>query len=239
MVIICVSKVNSLAQTRKTVYDNQVWFQYFMNARLSEKWSAYFDGGYRTTDWNKSRQYLLRTAATYHLNSKHTIQAGFAYFVTYARSGSNILPVPELRPWQRYNVTSTLGRAIVIQRYRLEERFFHKYKGAELTDGYKFNFRASYHLGFAVPLNKKTLEKGTVFLQASNELFINFGSGIVYNIFDQYRIFGGLGYQFTKEIGCLAGYQHVWQQGSDGLTMNDNSCVRLSIIHNLDFRSKE
>jgi hypothetical protein len=239
-VTICVSLLQVSAQSRKTVYDHQAWFQYFLNARVSEKFSVNLDGGYRTSDWfGKNYQYLLRSGLTYHINKKQNFQAGVAYFTTYSWVADQSLSVPEIRGWQRFNSSSNLGRIIIIQRYRLEERFIHKSKKLELVDGYKFNFRATYHLGFQLPLNKKLIEKGTVFLQASNEIFINFGSDIVYNVFDQERIFGGLGYQFTDGLSCVAGYQQVWQQKSDGLTINDNACIRLSIIHNIDFRNKE
>lgn len=236
---LCITTVDSVAQQRKTVYDNQLWFQYFLNARVSEKWGVYFDGGYRTTQWNKSNQYLLRLGATYHFNRNINAQAGLAYFVGYVRSGDKVLQNPEIRPWQRINAISSIGRCVITQRYRFEERFVHKFKGAELADGYNFNFRVSYHMALQVPLNKPKIEKGAFYLQATNELFVNFGGNIVNNVFDQDRVFGGFGYQVSKQFAVLTGYQHIWQQRSDGFTINDVSCLRLTIFYNMDFRNKE
>ncbi len=234
-------RVMAQAQSRKTIHSDQVWTQYFLAARLSDKFSLHFDMGYRSRGvFSGHSVAFVRPGLTYHITPNLNFQVGYAHFEAFfTNSEGNDVNVPEQRGWQRFNYNKSYDRFLVFQKYRLEERFIRNANKTEVLPGHHFNFRAAYQLGFIVPVNHRTLEKNTVYIQASDEIFINFGGDIVYNVFDQNRVFAGVGYQMTKGAAVLAGYQHIWQQKSDGVTINSIDCYRVSIIQNMDFRKNQ
>ena len=61
--------------------------------------------------------------------------------------------------------------------------------------------RLRYSLSLNVPLNKKLIEKNAVYASLSNEIFINTQQ----NHYDRDRIYGGVGYCFSKYIKVEAG----------------------------------
>lgn len=78
----------------------------------------------------------------------------------------------------------------------MEERFNHKIANDALQDGYNLNFRFRYLLNLMVPLNLDFIEPNTLFFAFNDEIHINVGKQITYNLFNQNRLFVGLGYQF-------------------------------------------
>jgi hypothetical protein len=108
----------------------------------------------------------------------------------------------------------------------------------ELQEGYNFNFRFRYLLNLMVPLNREFIQPNTVFLAFNDEIHINAGKQITYNVFDQNRLFVGLGYQFTKGLNVQVGYMNQFQQLPSGNHFNSNNVLRLFVFHNLDLRKK-
>ncbi|RTY99524.1 DUF2490 domain-containing protein, partial [Flavobacterium bomense] len=85
-------------------------------------------------------------------------------------------------------------------RYRFEQRF--------LEDDFKM--RARYFLSLNIPINKKEMDKNTIYASAYNEIFINTEG----NYFDRDRIYGGLGYCFSKSLKMELGVMSQIQQNS-------------------------
>ena len=63
------------------------------------------------------------------------------------------------------------------------------------------------------------LSKGDhpMFLAFYDEIFVNFGKEVSYNIFDQNRLYGALGFTISPDLKIEAGYLHqlVQQRGLD------------------------
>ena len=58
------------------------------------------------------------------------------------------------------------------------------------------------------------------FVLIGNEVMINAGNIINYNYFDQDRLYTGINYEINKKVSLQLQYMHVWQQASNGLTLN-------------------
>ncbi len=79
------------------------------------------------------------------------------------------------------------------------------YGGDFSTTTFKMRYRNQ--LKVTIPLNHKKMDDKTVYLQASEELFINIGEKVAnINLLDQNRILLGLGYKFNKFYALEAGY---------------------------------
>ncbi len=58
-----------------------------------------------------------------------------------------------------------------------------------MAHGYMFNYRLRYNVFFFTPLSKKAFAPHTFAAVLGDEVYFNFGRQIVYNTFDQNRIF--------------------------------------------------
>ena len=100
-----------------------------------------------------------------------------------------------------------------------------------------FNFRARYMIALMVPLTADAIAPGVPFAILNDEVHLNFGKEIVYNYFDQNRLFAGLGYQVSKSLNAQLGYMQVFQQREAGNRFFDTHALRLFVFHNLDLRN--
>lgn len=126
-----------------------------------------------------------------------------------------------------------------MQWIRLEERYRQNISAGEVTDDYNFNFRIRYNVSMTIPLKGRQVVPKTPFIFLNDEVHINFGKDIVYNYFDQNRLFAGLGYQFTSHLNAHLGYMYVFQQLPEGNEYVHTNAIRLFVFYNLDFRSNE
>ena len=229
------------AQASKTVNEvEQAWLGLFNQTRISKHWGIWFDVHQRQTDhfFNRPSQTFLRPAAIYYLNDNTRLMAGYA-FVWFYKAPQDQAGHQEHRPWQQIWWRQTHAWFNSTQWVRLEERFVEKVKNGAPQQDYGFNWRVRYSYTLAIPLNHKKTVPNTWSLSFQDELFINFGHQITYNYFDQNRLFGGIGYQFSEQCSATFGYMNVFLQTAAGNVFQSADCLRLYVYYNLDFRKKE
>ncbi len=215
-----------------------VWLGYFNQTRLTDKWGIWLDLHARRTDFlDRWATQIIRPGITYFANDHLRFTVGYAYARSYPAVGLHTVR-PENRLWQQVLWTSRQKRLQTQQWIRVEERFNRKIVNDELQDGHNFNFRFRYLLNLMVPLNRDFIEPNTLFFAFNDEIHINAGKQITYNVFDQNRLFLGLGYQFTKGLNLQVGYMNQFQQLPSGNHFNSNNVLRVFVFHNLDFRPK-
>ncbi|MDJ1472715.1 DUF2490 domain-containing protein [Cytophagaceae bacterium DM2B3-1] len=152
---------------------------------------------------------------------------------------------PELRTTTQVLFSYPLGRVIFEQRFRYEFRFF---GNRLLTDGsqgkdYYSNLwdnttrkgRLRYMTRIFVPLNQPQMKEKTLYLAASDEIMIGMGSNVIHEkIFDQNRLYVGLGYKFTPQFRLEAGYVNQFQPQkrlADGSKNSDiNNVLQVFIV---------
>jgi hypothetical protein len=78
------------------------------------------------------------------------------------------------------------------------------------------------------PLNRKLLEKGSVYIGIYNELFING----VKTFFDRNRLYGGIGYKYDKNIEFQIGLLRQEVQTSA------KTFLQFGMILNTNFKNK-
>lgn len=233
-IVFALLSISGFSEAQKKVsYNNLVWFGDFTKAKLNDKWSIYFDFGFRRTEWlNKWSQVLVRPGITYNLNSNVSATAGIAYFSHYS---SNYIR-PEYRGWQQLLFSDNYGRVKVNHRLRAEQRFNQKVVSNKLVDGYNYNNRFRYQLSFQVALNKKQIENKTVYFSISDEVFFNSGKEISNNYFDQNRFAVGLGYKLNEGLSVQVSYMDVFIQKSKVDSFENNNVLVINIYHNLLFK---
>ena len=194
------------------------WLMYFGQNRIKERLSLHTEVQYRnhTIAPVNIEQLLLRTGLNYHLASNAIVTAGYGYVTSYDEADSSTPLSKENRIWQQFILTNQVGRVKFEHRYRVEQRW--------VSGDYKNRLR--YRLMLTVPLNRKLMEPGTVFLVIYDEIFVNTEQ----IFFDRNRLYGALGYQFKPELAVQVGmlYQRVNAYGKKYL--------QLALIYNPDLR---
>ncbi len=202
------------------------WLMFFNQARFHEKWSIHTEAQYRSFEITPNTdQIMLRVGANYHINNNYSASAGYAYVPNFAFDKENLkgVQVSENRTWQQFLMRNNLGRVNFEHRYRLEQRWL------QSNNGDKYLNRIRYLLRLTVPLNKKVIEKQTVFLTFYDELFIHFSS----TPFDRNRLYGAIGYQFLPNLNIQLGY----------LTQTVNTTTKYylqtAVFYNVDLRKNK
>jgi Protein of unknown function (DUF2490) len=99
----------------------------------------------------------------------------------------------------------------------------------------KITDRIRYLLSLTFPVFKN---KKYPALVVSDELAIQFGKEVVYNTFEQNRLFFGIRQNLCKSISYDLGYMQVMQQKSTGYQYDKNNTFRLFFYFTPDLRKK-
>ncbi len=232
----------SFAQQKQITEEEQVWLGYFNQTRFAEKWGVWTDIHLRTKEdfFTQYSQALARIGLTYYLNNDTKLTAGYAYVNHFPSDNHKNISQPEHRPWQQLQWHTRYSRLRLMQWFRLEERFRRKIlNDDQLANGYQFNFRGRYNILSQFALGAQPFKPGTLSFVLSNEVFVNFGKGIVYNTFDQNRFFAGFAYHVNSHDNLQFGYMNVFQQLASGKNYRSNHVARVFYFHNLDWRKKQ
>ncbi len=230
------------AQSAKSIENsNQLWFGYYCQLRLTNKWEISADFQLRTREEfvNNFSQSVVRIGLTYYVSDETKLTAGYAYSSIYTGAANKKMPRPENRPWQQIQWRTIYGKKSMVQRIRLEERFRRKILNDSIpADGNSFNFRIRYNILYEVPFSKKGDTHNGLSFVINDEVHINFGKQIINNYFDQNRFFLGLKYQVTRQNNLQVGYMNLFQQLATGNKYRSIHAIRLFYFQNLDLRQK-
>lgn len=198
-----------------TDHKQQLWFQYFGQIRMNDKWTILLDGGARTEN------HFTRGIATasgraglmYSLSKSVRLAGGYAYFVQYPAYEVIGVSQPEHRFWQMAQYQKNHGRSQFTHTVRLEQRFRRKLASAnQLADAYRFNYRFRYSFSWQYPLLNHRLEKGDLSVILLDEIMVNFGKQVVYDHLDQNRAMAGLRYYFHRDHNLMVAYMNIYQK---------------------------
>lgn len=214
------------AQAQNITLRHQVWLGAFAQFKLSPKWSVWLDGQYRTFEHFHYGISAIagRTGIIYKVTPTIRSVAGYAYFRSIPLSGN--LPAPhEHRGWQMLQHTWNLPKVRLINGIRAEQRFRERVIQGKHTGEYAYNHRFRYNINAIFKLNKT---KGVVI---GNEIMMNIGKEIIYNQFDQNRVWIGLQHQispvFQVQVLYMLLYQHLPRPNERLLSHN----IRITLLY--------
>lgn len=213
----------------------QAWIQSYHEAKVSDRWTVLLDGGFRWRDGlNQKSAYIIRGGMGYSVSSKIRLAAGFANLGFY---GDEKVIRHEFRPYQEASYKTTWGAFGISQRLRIEERYF--VDRVSEFENTSFNFRFRYSIMLGIPLANLSAKNSDrkLILNIGDELFLNAGTEISSNVFDQNRAIFSPTIQWDKSLSISLTYNH--QLGStlapDSYTLSQ--VIWLQLRHTLDFRS--
>lgn len=181
------------------------WWMYFGNMQLNEKWNWHNEVQYRNYNFiGDLEQLLLRTGFGYNLTeNNNNLLLGYGYILSenYINNTDDKEQVQEHRIYQQFITKQKFGRFSLQHRYRFEQRW--------VESDFKMRFR--YFLGLNVALTKPSMQDNTLYLSGYNEIFLNTKSPV----FDRNRIYGGVGYKWSKTVRTELGYMNqLFEEGS-------------------------
>lgn len=180
------------------------WLIYIGNKKLNEKWNIHNEIQYRNYNAvGDLEQLLIRAGVGYNLTeNNNNVLLGYGYILSenYIGDTDDKVSVNEHRIFQQFTTKQSLWKVKLSHRYRFEQRF--------VEGDFKMRFR--YFLGLNIPLQYKEDGKNPLYLSAYNEIFLNTKS----SVFDRNRVYGGLGYKFSKQLKVELGYMNQFFETS-------------------------
>ncbi|WP_299989895.1 DUF2490 domain-containing protein [uncultured Pontibacter sp.] len=224
---------------RQVTQQQLIWYSYNNTLLLHSNWSFGTElHERRFFNPDKHHQFLVRNSIRRKVGEGWEASAGFTYFLQSPNEPDALvrLTIPELRPHLQLNYNQPLGNLTIAHRYRAEKRYFRNASDDRLTNGYNSNYRFRYRVGIEYKL--ATIRNQPLKLKVNNEVFVNAGKRILYNRFDQNRIYAGVNYAILDNLEFEAAYQHWYQQRRSGYQFYNRHIINLAIYHRIDLSKK-
>lgn len=219
------------AQNREYVRNKMFWSEIVLTGKIKGKFSYQLDYQYRRSAdadnvnggdhdnlFKNAFQQVLRPWLHYQAMDVLRLSVSpIGFWGTWGETANSLYVVPENRITLQATLNQKLNRVTITHRYRYEFRFignrmdaadtwniYHnqEFGGSDVEKG-----RMRYFLRALVPINHKVISPKTFYVDAYNEIFLNVGKQVAStNLFDQNRLFVGLGYRFGHDIRVEAGY---------------------------------
>ena len=231
-------------------FHSLAWVVYEGDHKLAQKWALHTEYQWRRVDWLRDpQQQLARLGLVRTLSDRVKASAGYTYFQSHRYGAYAEVPgqaEPEHRLYEDISLADKLGRLGLSQRIRLEQRWLgaRNQRGEGPVQTWEYQNRIRYQLAAEFPLQGPTIGDGEFYLNAFDELFIGFGQNVGDNVFNQNRLSGGVGYQFTSDAKLELNYlyqvrSHSEPDAASGQPVVElNQGVRLNVVYNLDFTKK-
>lgn len=233
--LLCVTG-QSQSKTVKNI--NQQWIQYYGQLKLDSRWAFFADGGYRVEDnFSKRAQYIARVAMGYALNPSISLAVGFANSGSYT---SAKLSKEEFRPYEELALHSKIGNLTFNHRFRVEERYINPVSNHQILHPGTFNFRFRYSFMAGIPIISLSKSKpgSRILLYLGDEIFLNAGKNIVYNVFDQNRLLISPTVQFSPHFSMSLTWNNQFASTSTAGTYNHTQVMWLQIKQDFDLNRK-
>jgi hypothetical protein len=224
-------------RVREIQTQNHTWTSVNSQIRLTDKFGVTADIHLRRTDFLSSNSFfLLRVGGMYYVNKQLSLGVAYGHMWLANQSGATELFSNENRLHQHIGFNQKLGKVQINQRLRIEERWIQKVKNFIPIDEIRYTTRFRYQLTLNIPVSSNPKLPS---LALSDELMMQTGKDIIYNNFDQNRLFAGIRQQVSPALAFDFGYMHVWQQRLSGYQYNRNHTIRLFFYWQPDFRKKK
>jgi hypothetical protein len=224
---------NSMAGSVKAQQQSAGWLANQTTIGVSKKWGILTGFNVRSNDkWVHFQTIGARIAVVYNIKKHVSIAGGIEQNYNRKMIGDVAGYFNDRIIWNHLLISHHIRRFNILHRLRLEERFISRLaveNGKLKKQGNNFAERLRYLFRVSHPLNsKKEFRKGG-YIAFAEELMLNFGDRSFVNgrLFDQNRIYAGVGYRFSSKIDMETGYLRQYVVPRDGNTYNNN-VVQLS-----------
>ena len=229
----------SFSQSRKVNTLNLMWFDFTEMVNFNPKWSWMAEMSERFfVSPTAQSQLVFRTYGFFNTRENWTIGQGFSTFLNKSAIGT----IREFRSEQQFEYNqnpATRDRLRIVHRYRSEQRFTLSSSESEIGEGYSFKMRFRYRLNFDILLAKLGERNSLLKLRINNEIFLNAGKQVVYNVFDQNRLYAALVLPLMNRLTVAIAYMNTYMQKSAGDKYDLIHTYRISFQHQLSANRRQ
>ena len=212
----------------------QSWISLNTTERFTTKWGMVADVHYRANKiFADPNFYFVRAGVNYWLKDNITFTLGYAHMWLAPTTIGWHTFSNENRVYEQAQIISKIGNVTVLHRIRNEQRWQEKIAADTSTHTNKFTDRIRYLASFTIPIMKNSHLPALVL---SDELSMQTGKEVVYNVFDQNRLFLGIKQNISKRLSFDLGYMLVDQEKADGYHYDQNHTFRLFFYYQPDLR---
>lgn len=241
LVLVWIVALNSLGlsavdgQSAKEINQQaQFWWSINSTSRITDRFGIVGDVHIRRNHFLEDPSfYFLRFGTHFWLTERFTLTIGYAHLWKAPSSDDLHTWTDEDRIYQQVQYSSKIGSVSMLQRFRNEQRWQEQTVNDELLPDRSFSNRMRYLMSFTIPVSQKPTIPSLVL---SDEILIQFGSGITTNTFDQNRFFAGIKKKLSPSWSCDFGYMPVYQEKSNGYQYDLNHTIRWFFYYTPDFR---
>jgi len=221
----------------QTTHSQESWWDYLNQNRYSDKWGSWLDLQLKLIDeFTHAKNAGEYTAgATYFANAKLKYTGALTYVDGYPNL-SHINHIKELRPWAMIQLNTNNHYSKWMQWIRVEERFRETIQNKIPSGEFDMSTRLRYQVLAQFPLTEHKYEKGSISFVTSEEMYFNFGKNIVYNTFDQSRLFLGFFYYLSNSNILQLGYTNLYLKNNAPNKYLKSDIIRISVFNIIDFR---
>ncbi|AZB00221.1 DUF2490 domain-containing protein [Chryseobacterium joostei] len=189
------------AQSRDTY---NMWFQYLMSAKLTDKSTLTALSQYRSFDLAyDTRLFLVSTYVDYEVAHEVRPALGMMFLILDSYKSDNSKKERyEKRPFQQVSLGGNIGRTTISHRFRVEERF--------ISNPDEFIVRLRYLISLRIPFNRAG-EKEKFYGILKNEIRMNASKE---ETFDSNRITAGIGIKTGKNSAIEVAFINQLETGS-------------------------
>lgn len=225
---------------REIVNQSIEWAAITSNIKVSKKLTVIAEGQFRYARDFEPMQFQARTGLEVKLNDHFSIvPIGYVYTWNhlYGKQPATV-ENNEHRLWEQVSYSHSFGRVSLDHRLRLEQRFIQEHsltkEGNLIDEGYgNRQNRLRYRFMAKIPINNVTIQPNTWFVALYDEVFVSWGKKVSFHEPDQNRIFGGLGYEFSKKISGQGGFLYQMQIKENGAKQENNVGFQIQLNYNL------
>lgn len=181
-----------------------MWFQYLMSAKLTDKSTLTALSQYRSFDMAyDTRLFLVSAYADYEVASEVRPAVGAMFLILDSYKADNSKKERyEKRPFQQVSLGGNIGRTSISHRFRVEERF--------ISNPNEFIVRLRYLISLRIPFNKAG-EKEKFYGILKNEIRMNV---VKDEPFDSNRLTAGIGIKTGKDSAIEVAFINQLETGS-------------------------
>ncbi len=216
----------------------QSWWSVNSTTRLTNRIGIVGDFHIRNNGILEERNfYFSRIGLAYWNSDKLTLVGGYAHLWLAVPSPESTFNYQnENRIYQQAQWRHQEGRVIILNRIRNEQRWHQVLTEEGDVDRIRFSNRVRILLSATVPVFQNPYLPSLSFAE---EMHVQFGKDLVYNTFDQNRIFAGIKQKLTDNLKFDLGYMMVYQQKMSGNQYDLNHTLRWFFYYTPDFRKNK
>jgi len=218
--------LNGFSQTtqKNITHNTQSWISINSNIFIDKHWFIMADAHVRENGFFASNSFIFgRVGIGYQVDNNLSVVAGYGNLLSTPTTPGWSTKADEQRIFQQVQLTSSYKKVKILQRIRNEQRWQSIIVNDVKTGKNKFTNRVRYLLSFTAPVFKNPWLPQLVL---SDECMLQFGKDVVYNTFDQNRLFIGIKQKISNNLSFDAGYMGVFQQ-KNASSYNQNDTYRL------------